>query len=114
MNLRKAVLVEPFANRRENHGPHSENRAQLVTPDKQMPLIQKKLGTMELLCKRKLLKCRVHDSPLIHLDLSPTRSPRIRFHFAPQLDTRLYPNRLELFEGLIVDLALSQRTLDNP
>src|SRR5437879_11141742 len=90
MNLRKAVLVEPAANRRENHGPHSEDRAHLVTPDKQMPLIQKKLGTMELLCNRKLLKSRIDDSPLIHLDLSPARSPRLRFHSAPQLHTRLY------------------------
>src|SRR2546425_1516772 len=114
MNLGKAVLVEPFANRGENHCPHSENRAHLVTPDKQVPLVQEKLGTMELFCNRKLFKSRMHDSPLIHLDLSPARRSGISFHLSPQLNTRLYSSRLELLESLVADLALSQRTLNNP
>src|SRR2546425_4845920 len=114
MNLGKTVLVEPFANRRENDCSHSENRAHLIAADKQVPLIQEKLGTMELLCNRKLLKSRMHNSPLIDLNLSPARRPRIRFHLAPQLNTRLYPSRLELLESLVVNLPLSQRALDNP
>ena len=114
MNLGKTMLIEPLSNRRENHGPHPENRAHLVAPDEQVPLIQEKLGTMELFCNRKLFQSRMNDSPLIHLDLSPARRPRIRFHLAPQLNTRLYASRLKLLESLVVNLAFSQRTLNNP
>src|SRR5437879_1930518 len=114
MNFGKTMLIVPLSNRRENHCPHSENRAHLVAPDEQVPLVQEKLGTMELLCNRKLFKSRMHNSPLIHLDLSSARRPGIRFHLAPQLNTRLYPSRLERLESLVVNLPLSQRALDNP
>src|SRR6266849_366324 len=114
MNLDETMLVKPFPNRRENRRSHFEDRAHLVAPDEQMPLVQEELGTVKLLRDRKLLKSRIHDSAFIHLNLSPTRCSRISLHHPSQLNTRLYANRLELLEGLLVDLPLSERTLDYP
>src|SRR6267378_1972858 len=111
MNLGETMLVKPFANRRENDSPHLQNRAHLIAPNEQVPLVQEKLGTVELFGDRKLLESRMDDSPLIHLDLSPTWRSGIGFHLPMYLDTRLYPSGLKLLEGLLVNRPLSQRTL---
>src|SRR2546426_10664496 len=82
LNLGEPVFVKPVANRGENDRPHSQNRTHLVTPNKQMSLVQEKLGTMELFRDRKLLKSRMHDSPFSYLNLSPARRTGISFHIA--------------------------------
>jgi hypothetical protein len=72
-----------------------------------MPFVQEKLGTVELFRDGKFLESRMHDSPFVHLDFSPTGRSRISSDLAVQFDTRLYPSRLEFLEGLLVNLPLS-------
>ena len=82
MNLGETVLVKPITNRREDDCTYPQNRAHLVTSNEEMPLVQEKLGTMELLRYRKLFESRMHDSPLIYLNLSPAGRSGISCHLA--------------------------------
>ena len=79
-----------------------------------MPLVQEEFWTMKLFRDRELLESGMYDSPLIYLNLSSARRSGIRPDFALQLNARFYPCGLELFENLVVDLPLSQGTLDDP
>src|SRR2546426_9981177 len=78
-----------------------------------MLLSQQEVGTLNLLCNRKLFWGRQVDLARVNQDHPPAWSTRIWLYLSLNLNARLYASREKDIENLSVDLALPDCALYN-